>query len=143
MKIYNKKTFAAGVFLLALDVLLLAVNVRQGFSAVEVVWLLALSINGLGCIIRSTDREISREDKLKERDERNRLVKLKAQSRAFEIGSWGCFGAGVLLSAWGNLANPENAYADTRVSIGLGMMLAFCVLVLLNFITVLYYEKHT
>lgn len=141
MKIYNKKIFLVGVFLLLLDILLLTANICgvRELDIVTLQWFITLTILGLTSIIRSMDRKTAREDKINERDERNRFVKLRAQSRALEIGQWACFGLGFAVNLWGKFNAPGGAL----FYIGFGLMLSFLVLASVHFCTWLYYEEHT
>ena len=91
MKIYNKKTFAFGVFSAALGVLNAVTAALRGIDAAGVVLVAVLLFVGAGAMMRGLSQKMAREDKLEERDERNRLVELKSKSAAFRLTQavWG------------------------------------------------------
>lgn len=71
MKIYNKKTFAFGVFSAALGVLNAVTAALRGIDAAGVVLVAVLLFVGAGAMMRGLSQKMAREDKLEERDERN------------------------------------------------------------------------
>ena len=74
MKIYNKKTFWYGIGFIVLGTLQLMISIWKGFDLKgTVMMILCLLIGGSG-LLRSFSREMSREDKIAELDERNRLL---------------------------------------------------------------------
>ena len=86
MKIYNKKTFMSGVFLIVLGVPTLIINILEKDVDVNIVILaVTLSAFGFSSVIRSISCKKTKEDKLDELDERNCLIKLKVQSKSFQI----------------------------------------------------------
>lgn len=86
MKIYNKKTFVSGVFLIVLGVSTLIINILEKDVDVNIIILaVTLSAFGVSSVIRSISCKKTKEDKLDELDERNCLIKLKAQSKSFQI----------------------------------------------------------
>lgn len=92
MKIYNKKTFAFGVFSAALGVLNAVTAALRGIDAAGIVLVAVLLFVGAGAMMRGLSQKMAREDKLEERDERNRLVELKSKSVAFRLTQAVCFG---------------------------------------------------
>ena len=90
MKIYHKRGFvsgvlwtAAGAFCLYRDIVDSADFLPQQMKSVGIS-LLCLAI-GLTSLIRSFSQSSTREDRIEEMDERNRLVRLKANSLTFNI----------------------------------------------------------
>ena len=139
MKIYHKKNFKLGLWSLVLAALLLA----AGLLRVKFVWQdgvlwAVLSFLGGGNLIRSLSREMSREDKVEELDERNRLVKLKAQSQAYHISQFVFLCGASALCALGKW-NGSMLW----VGAGLGLMAAFLFALAADFITWVYYDEHT
>ena len=63
MKIYNKKTFLAGVFWLILGVSLLIAGIFEAFTLKRDLLLLAAFLFAFGSLRRSTSRKMSLEDK--------------------------------------------------------------------------------
>lgn len=141
MKIYHKRNFAIGVFLLLFAAVVFTIKWRQSkwfqtsSDSMNTIWLAMLALQSVQIIRRSLSREQSREDKVKERDERNRLVRITAQSRAFEIGQWAFLGLGLALFALGGWGRTSTA------STGIGFMLASFLLMLLSFFTAIYYDE--
>lgn len=90
MKIYNKKTFWAGLFQIILGIVILVVSFKVGFDLSGILILSALLILGVGFIIRSCSRKLSQQDKLNELDERNYLIALKTKSKSFKITQISC-----------------------------------------------------
>lgn len=79
MKIYNKKTFLFGVFAVALGALNVAADfVNKKWEVSGIVLAAALFFVGIGSLMRSLSQKMSREDKVEEADERNRLIALKS-----------------------------------------------------------------
>ena len=79
-------------------------------------------------LLRSFSREMSREDKIAELDERNRLVEWRAKSRALGIAELVCFVC-MLLSIFGMQA--MEAFFG----------LIFTTMLIIECITLLYYNK--
>lgn len=95
----------------------------------------------LGCfavyfLSRSLSREKSREDKMEEREERNRLVALKANSRSHQITQGGSAAIMILFLAMGGVSGSREF-----IGIGLGAAFCFSVSLFAEFFTKLYYEK--
>lgn len=86
MKIYNKKVFASGVFMAALGVLNLIADISGKKVDINGIVLIAvLLFLGVGMIMRSLSQKLSKEDRVEEFDERNRLIELKSKSKAFRL----------------------------------------------------------
>ena len=93
MKIYNKKGFvagllwtAAGVFCLYQDAVDASDFLPQQIESV-VLSLVMLAV-GLTCLLRALSKSASREDRIEELDERNRLVSLKTDSLTRKVMGW-------------------------------------------------------
>ena len=139
MKIYHKKNFKLGLWSLVLAALLLAAGLWRGnFDWKDGVLCALLAFLGGGNLIRSLSRENSREDKVEELDERNRLVKLKAQSQAYHISQFVFLCGASALCALGKW-NGSMLW----VGAGLGLMAAFLFALAADFITWVYYDEHT
>ena len=85
MKIYNKKGLIAGVLWTAAGAFCLyrdAVDVHDFLpqQIKSVVLSLVMLAVGLTCLLRALSKSASREDRIEELDERNRLVSLKTDS---------------------------------------------------------------
>ena len=83
MKVYHKKNFLWGLLLLLLGLLLLAAGVWKGFTLRSAVVAALLLFLGGGILLRSLSKDLSREDRVQERDERSLLVALRARGTAF------------------------------------------------------------
>lgn len=137
MKIYHKKNFSIGLWALLLAVLSLALSLRRGdFDWKDGVLITLLVFLGAGSLIRSTSRRFSREDKLEEMDERNRLVKLKAQSQAYYIGQFAFLCGAAALCGWGKWEGSALC-----IGAGLGLLAAFIFALAADFFTWIYYDE--
>lgn len=139
MKIYHRKNFTFGLWSLLLAALNLALSLLRGnFDWKDGVLIAFLIFLGGGSLIRSTSEKYAREDKLEELDERNRLVKLKAQSAAYYISQLAVLCGAVLFCAVGKWQESMPC-----VYAGLGLLGAFFVAILTEFLTWVYYDDHT
>jgi len=86
--------------------------------------------------MRSFSRNMSREDKLDELDERNRLIDLKTKSRAFRLTQAICFGLMLLFLVMGKMSGEI-----LLISAGVGLAFAYAVSMFTEIFTYLYYEK--
>ncbi|MDU4973611.1 MAG: hypothetical protein E6X19_12955, partial [Hungatella hathewayi] len=98
---------------------------------------LALLFIGGGSVMRSFSRNMSREDKLDELDERNRLIDLKTKSRAFRLTQAICFGLMLLFLVMGKMSGEI-----LLISAGVGLAFAYAVSMFTEIFTYFYYEKH-
>ena len=131
MKIYNKKKFGSGFICIVLGVLNFLACFSTGFDVSGMVITLALLFIGGGSVMRSFSRNMSREDKLDELDERNRLIDLKTKSRAFRLTQAICFGL------MGKMSGEI-----LLISAGVGLAFAYAVSMFTEIFTYFYYEKH-
>ena len=90
MKIYNKKNFRYGLGMTILGVLMLLTSIWKGFDVKGTVVLALCLFLGIGFLLRSLSRDMSREDKIAELDERNKMVEWRAKSRALGIAELIC-----------------------------------------------------
>lgn len=137
MKIYHKKNFAAGVFMLALSLFPIAQGFREGFG-LPVVWRMALCMGGaLWAVARSLSREFAREDQINERDERNLSNRLRAKGVACDATLWGGLLAALVLV----LLDGENAGPCAYVAVGVFLTCSFGHAV--RVLTLMYLEKNS
>ena len=135
MKIYNKKTFAFGVFSAALGVLNAVTAALRGIDAAGIVLVAVLLFVGAGAMMRGLSQKMAREDK---RDERNRLVKLKSKSAAFRLTQAVCFGLMLPLLVAGKVTGTQ-----ALTAIGTGLAAALSASMLAELGAFYYYEKRT
>ena len=90
MKLYNKKGLVFGLFwtILGVSALVLELVRPSGNTAVfirDIVLFSLLILFGVRQVVRAFSRAATREDMLEERDERNKLIKLKTGSTMFKV----------------------------------------------------------
>ena len=93
---------------------------------------------GAGAMMRGLSQKMAREDKLEERDERNRLVKLKSKSAAFRLTQAVCFGLMLPLLVAGKVTGTQ-----ALTAIGTGLAAALSASMLAELGAFYYYEKRT
>ena len=135
MKIYNKKNFRYGLGMTILGVLMLLTSIWKGFDVKGTVILALCLFVGIGLMLRSLSRDMSREDKIAELDERNKMVEWRAKSRALGIAELICVVC-ILISIVG-MRIVKDFFG--------GMLVAFClmytIMLLTELFTLLYYDK--
>ena len=137
MRIYNRKNFAFGVFCTLLGAFNLALDLVTGeWSLYGALLVLLLLFFGVGAIGRSLSPRLSREDKLEERDERNRLVQLKSRGAALRATRYGGFGLLLLLLVAGKLTGE-----GLLIAIAVGLAFALSISLLAELIATFYYES--
>ncbi len=137
MKIYNKKRFASGVFMIALGLLnLIASLMNQDLDVLSIILIIALSVLGFSSIMRSLSQNMAKEDKLEELDERNRFIALKSKSKSFQLTQIISFILMLILLVAGKVSGYEGF-----ISIGVGLAFAFAISMLAEFFTYIYYES--
>lgn len=136
MKIYNKKAFVQGIFLAALSVALACICFTTDFSAKNVFLAVFNGAFAMYFLPRSLSREKSREDKLEEMEERNRLISLESGWKSHQVTQAGCGTIMILFLAIGKVSG-------SREFMGIGIGAAFCFTISLfaELFTKLYYEK--
>ena len=136
MKVYNKKTFAFGVFSTALGVLNAVTAALRGADAGDIVLIACLLFFGIGALLRGTSQRLAREDRLEELDERNRLVELKSKSAAFRLTQAVCFGLMLALLVAGKVSGTQ-----ALIAIGVGLAFALSISMLAELGAYFYREK--
>lgn len=142
MKIYNKKGFfsgvlwtAAGAFCLCRDIVDSADFLPQQIKNV-IISLLCLAI-GLTSLIRAFSKSSTREDRVEEMDERNRLVRLKTNSLTLNILGYLQL-AGMLIGILGYSFTQIKVYGFMFLFSGLSIT----VMAVIALIATVWYEKH-
>ena len=137
MKIYNKKVFASGVFMVALGLLnLITSMMRQNFDINSIILIAALFVLGFGSIMRSISQRMAKEDKLEELDERNRLIALKSKSKSFRLTQIISFMLMLALLVMGKVSGYEGF-----IAMGVGLAFAFTISMFAEIFTYMYYES--
>lgn len=137
MKIYNKKVFASGVFMVALGLLnLITSMMRQDFDINSIILIAALFVLGFGSIMRSISQRMAKEDKLEELDERNRLIALKSKSKSFRLTQIISFTLMLALLVMGKVSGYEGF-----IAMGVGLAFAFAISMFTEIFTYMYYES--
>ena len=135
MKIYNKKNFRYGLRMTMLGVLMLLTRIWKGFDVKGTVILALCLFVGIGLMLRSLSRDMSREDKIAELDERNRMVEWRAKSRALGIAELICVVC-ILISIVG-MRIVKDFFGGMLVAFGL----MYTIMLLTELLTLLYYDK--
>ena len=135
MKIYNKKNFRYGLGMTMLGVLMLLTSIWKGFDVKGTVILALCLFLGIGLMLRSLSRDMSREDKIAELDERNRMVEWRAKSRALGIAELICVVC-ILISIVG-MRIVKDFFGGMLVAFGL----MYTIMLLTELFTLLYYDK--
>lgn len=135
MKIYNKKNFRYGLGMTILSVLMLLTSIWKGFDVKGTVILALCLFVGIGLMLRSLSRDMSREDKIAELDERNKMVEWRAKSRALGIAELICVVC-ILVSIVG-MRIVKDFFGGMLVAFGL----MYTIMLLTELLTLLYYDK--
>lgn len=135
MKIYNKKNFRYGLGMTILGVLMLLISIWKGFDVKGTVILALCLFVGIGLMLRSLSRDMSREDKIAELDERNKMVEWRAKSRALGIAELICVVC-ILISIVG-MRIVKDFFGGMLVAFGL----MYTIMLLTELFTLLYYDK--
>ena len=136
MKIYNKSNFGWGLFLTAIGLAMLATSIWTGFDVKGTVLMVACLAFGVTFLGRSFSPAMSREDKLAELDERNRLIKLRARSAALTWTQWLCLALLILSRLAVGLFGKEICAALT---IAFGLL--YVILFVTELIALAYFER--
>lgn len=138
MKIYNKKYFLYGLGLTILGALMLIFSILNGFDAKGTVILALCLFVGIGRMLRSLSRDMSREDKIAELDERNKMVEWRAKSRALGIAELFCVICFMLCIVGMYAPSPaREVFGGMLVAFGL----MYTIMLLTELFTLLYYDK--
>ena len=85
MKIYHKKNFAEGLFMLVLGLLNLSTGISQSSITIkDGIVCAALFLFGGTLLLRSLSPSANRQDKIEAMDERDQLIDVQAKSHALE-----------------------------------------------------------
>lgn len=139
MKIYSKKKLVSGILMVLLGGANLLVDILTGsVGAKGLVLVAALFLFGADAIRRSLSKQLTQEDRLEELDERNRLIELKAKSRAFQMLQGTAFVLMLVSLVAGKVWDME-----LLMGTGLGAAVIYAVSIYAELGTFIYYEKHT
>ena len=111
---------------------------NAGFHISGMILILALMFIGGELTIRSVSRNLSKEDKLEEMDERNQLIELKTNSQSLRLTQQICFGLMLTFLIMGKISG-EKAF----IGMGVGLAFAYTISMFAEIFTYCYYEKHT
>lgn len=137
MKIYNRKKFASGIFLLLLGLLRFTpLFAGREWDVKSIFWTAVLLLLGVSELVHSLSSRLTRQDKLEERDERNRLVDWKAKSMTLKITH-----AIYLVLGWIFLIMGVIRQADIVMAVGLGLLFTFPIGMFTELFTSIYYES--
>ena len=137
MKIYNKKVFASGIFMMALGLLNLITSiVRHDLDINSIILIVALFAMGFGSVMRSMSQRMAKEDKLEELDERNRLIELKSKSKSFRLTQIISFVLMLVLLVMGKVSGYEGF-----IAMGVGLAFSFSISMFAEIFTYMYYES--
>lgn len=137
MKIYNKKSFAEGIFILALGTLLLIMDcINHTFEVKGAVLIFALYFFGGGLLVRSLSRKLTREDRLDQMDERNQLIEWKSKRKAFQLTQIFSFALMFVLLVIGKISG-----AESLIAVAVGLAFAFAISMFTELFSYMYYKS--
>lgn len=137
MKIYNKKSFAEGIFILALGTLLLITDlINHAFEIKGAVLIFALYFMGSGLIIRSLSHKFTKADRLDQMDERNQLIELKSKSNASKLTQIISFVLMLGMLVIGKISGNEGF-----IAMGVGMAIVFSISMFTEILSYMYYDS--
>jgi len=136
--IYNKTGFFDGLFLLLCAAGSLVTAWTKDLGWHQHVFTVLFLYFGLDRIVRAITLEEAKKDLIEERDERNRMVILKARAMSYQIIQT----VSLLLTAFFVLKGGKVNQLDL-VSAGAGAGLCFVISILVGWSTQKYYEKHS
>lgn len=139
MKIYSKKKFVSGIFMILLGgANLLADILTDGVDAKGLILAIALFLFGIDALRYSLSKKLTREERLEELDERNQLIELKTKSQSFQLLQRSAF---ILMLA--ALVAGKVWDVELLIGVGLGAALLYAVSIYGELIASIYYEEHT
>ncbi|MDE6566317.1 MAG: DUF2178 domain-containing protein [Lachnospiraceae bacterium] len=134
MKIYNKSLFLEGAFS-AIVGFALFVSQLNGFKIQHLI-LAALTIFiGIGLILGSMSKIMSRENQIDQADERNQLIILKTKSRTLQITQMICIVFSVIFLIMGKLKSHI-----LLIVFGTGLIIPFILSLFVEVFCHMYYE---
>lgn len=135
MKIYNKKTFAEGISISLLGLVLLLTIFITSFDIKKMIISTLSLLVGIGLLQRSFSKAMAIEDKTDEFDERNRLISIKAKGKSLQITQIASWILMLFLLIIGDIKN--NTFL---ISLGTGIMIPFVMSLFGELFCVIYYE---
>lgn len=135
MKIYNKRNFITGLFLVLLGLTLIVLNIIQEFELKTLITSILCLFFGIDGIFRSLSRKMAKEDMVNELDERNQLINLKSRSKSFGFTQTISFTLMLALFIAGKVLDD-----DIFIYVGLGLFFSFIISIVAEFCTSIYYE---
>lgn len=137
MKIYNKNSFAKGIFMLALGTLNLIMDlINHTFEIKGAILAVILYFLGGGLIIRSLSLKFTKEDRLDKMDERNNLIELKSKSKSFSLTQTISFLLMLVFLVMGKISGY-----DGFIAMGVGLAFSFTISMFAEIFTYMYYES--
>lgn len=137
MKIYNKKLFSFGVFSIILATINLILDVmNETLDTNGIILVSALYIIGFNTILHSLSKELTKQDKLENLDERNQFIALKSKSKAFTLTQVISFCLMLLILIIGKI----NGHKEF-INIAIGLAFIFPIMMLTELFTYMYYES--
>ena len=137
MKIYNKKKFALGIFLLMLGLLRFTpLFAGREWDVKSIFWTAVALLLGVSELVHSLSYTLTKKDRLEELDERNRLVDWKTKSMTLKITRYVCLVLGWIFAIIGVIRE-----ADIVVALGLGLLFTLPIGVFAELFTGIYYES--
>ncbi len=136
MKIYNRKYFIYGLASLALGIAVF-VTAKRPIALKLIILAVLCAVIGVGFILRSFSRELTKADKLDELDERNQLIALKSNSKTSQITQ---LGSGILTVAFMGMGGCSGN--KDFIAMGVGAAFCFTISLFAELFTKVYYEKH-
>ncbi len=139
MKIYHKKNFAAGLLALAAGTGILLYSLWNGFSLYNLLWTGNFFWLGCKALEHSLSRELTHEDLVNERDERNRLLSMRSKSLTLSITQYAAGITGIILASIAKWVE----YETPLTYIGLSLMLVWLFILFVQSSVYRYYDKRS
>lgn len=137
MKIYNRKKFVSGIFLLMLGLLRFTpLFAGREWDVKGAFWTAVALLLGVSELVHSLSYTLTKKDRLEELDERNRLVDWKTKSMTLKITRYVCLVLGWIFAIIGVIRE-----ADIVVALGLGLLFTFPIEAVTEICTSVYYES--
>lgn len=137
MKIYNRGNFLHGLFMVLLGAALIPLGLlREDLDWWDWVLSGALVFMGGLFLIHSASKKLSREERVEEQDERNRLVLLKNRSRAFQMVEGSCLALTTIFFVAGKAAEKL-----LLIHMGCGLAIALSLCLFADLATFIYYDS--
>ena len=137
MKIYNKKKFVSGVFLLLLGLFRFTpFFAGRGWDARDIFWTAVAFLLGVSELTHSLSYTLTKKDRLEDLDERNCLIDWKAKSMTLKIAQSIYLVLGGIFLLAGAVQQ-----VDAAMALGLGLLLTFPIGMFTELFTSIYYES--